>query len=183
MSAKITLDTKCTNCKNVIVDFSGNRYGPPTCDGCKSEYCWDCHDQFLDDISLAPEPGVSSDDPPTYACKGKMMCVVDAIENRNDFCRQVIRPITTVSRVGQTVRIDWTGRRMSGLPKYIPDVREFQVTEIVKEHCFRGFTVGMSELGITEIYFDTRGGWTEIIYNAEQGRNLYYSHPFIEFLD
>lgn len=90
-------------------------------------------------------------------------------------------PITTVSNVGQKVKIDWS-KNQKYKPKHVADIREFQVTEIDHCHCFRGFTVDDPDKTITEIYFDARGGWTERMIDQEQKRHLCYSHPLLTFL-
>ena len=90
-------------------------------------------------------------------------------------------PIHTVTHVGQKVQIDWTQDSIYA-PENVPKLREFQVTEIFHKTCFRGYTVGAPSRNITEIYFDARGGWTEVLYDTEQERELYYSHPILTFI-
>ena len=97
-------------------------------------------------------------------------------------------PATQPTGVGQKVLIDWSNdtRDNTGFkPPLVPDVRTVIITRlpdektcislIREEHEPDGSHSG-------QLYFDSRGGWTEIRECPLQKRPLYYSHPIVKFM-
>lgn len=79
-------------------------------------------------------------------------------------------------RLGQCIIIDWT-TNLSNKPPDVADKRTVIIDHIYHDSHFSIEDQDKS----TEIYFDDRGGWTEIHFCKSQQRDLHYSHPVLYF--
>jgi len=101
------------------------------------------------------------------------------------------QPIALPENVGDHVLIDWgladsclhdLDKGRSFRPPGVPDQRLFEITKIHHESYFEGFTIDDPSKTITKIFFDGRGGWTEVIFDEERQHKVHYSHPFLTFI-